>query len=258
MTPGPSEIQIADSPLLERVDPLVAATARLELRGVSLLLTDDEHTIAPDAAVLCELRADEIDLARRVLEHYHAYSRPLRLARRTTPDGNGVLGLSVLACGEGGIDSAAAQSTRPLEAPRRNGRYELVSGAKVCFRVRNTGPDRMRVTLFDVAASGRVQKLGDEIIEDKAEHLFWDTSELGAPFPMRPARGKPRGIDRLVAIGRTDTTIELDHLIVNTRFSDIVEAVRRGDAGWRDAGEDDDAPLDRWSAAVAVVNIGPA
>ena len=258
VTPGHPEIQIADSPLLERVDSLAAAAARLELRGDSLLLTDDEHTLAPDAPVLCELRPDEFDLARRVLEHYHAYSRPLRLARRATPDGNGVLRLSVLACRDGDIDPAAAQSMRPPEAPRRNGRYELVSGAKVCFRVSNTGPERMRVTLFDVAASGRVQRLGDEVIEGKAEHLFWDPSKLGAPVPMRPARGQPRGIDRLVAIGRTDTSVELDHLIVKTRFSDIVDAVRRNDPGWRDFGDDDAPPFDRWAAAIAVVAIGPA
>jgi caspase domain-containing protein len=268
VTPGHPELQIEDSPLLERVESLEAAAVRLEYSVGRWRLTDDEypltladhHPLAPDAAVLCELQPDELELARRVLEHYYAYSRPLRLARRATPQRNGDLQLSVLTCRDPAVVTRAAQGVRPPEAERRNGRYTLASGDKVCFRVRNTGPDPLRVTLFDVAASGRVQKLGDEVIEARTEHLFWNPNKLGEPIAMSPARGRPCGIDRLVAIGRTDVTVELDHLIVKTRFSDLIDAWRGKDAAQRDAGDDDDesgAPLDRWAAAVAVVAIRP-
>lgn len=270
VTPGHPEVQIANSPLLERVDSLEAAAVCLEYsdRDRCWRLTDDEHPLvpgprhplAPGGAALCELQPDELDLARSVLEHYYAYSRPLRMARRATPQRTGDLQLSVLACQDPAVVARAAQGVRPPEAARRDGRYTLASGDKVCFRVRNTGPDPMRVTLFDVAASGRVQKLGDEIIEARTEHLFWDPNKLGLPISMGPARGKPCGIDRLVAIGRTDATIELEYLRVNSRFSDLIDARRGKPSGLRDAGDDNGgsgAPLDRWAAAVAVVTISP-
>ena len=230
------------SPLLEVVER-ARAQVRLVQAGDRWLLADDLHGESPVTALFALTEA-QLDRARAVLEHYFRYALPLRLARAI--EGPAVLDLRVLACPEL-ISPAAAQEGDLPEAPTAGrAAYELADGARVCFRVRNTSGERLRVTLVNSAASGRVQPLGDEIIDARSAHVFWATP--GTPFAMRIPDGRRQSIDRLTAIGRNALARSVDHLFVNDGFAQMVELTRSG----KDIGGGM-LPPERWTAAQVIV-----
>jgi hypothetical protein len=216
---------IRESPLLELTDP---ARARVRLRQVRAgwLLADAAHEAsrATALAVLPHLRPDQI---REVLEHYYLYSVPLRLAEvaRDLPD---ALELRVLACAQQLSPSQALTTVLP-EAPRRDLReYEIPEGAQVCFRVHNRSGQQLRVALLNVAASGRVQLLGEAPLDGRSAQMYWALGELGRPFKMSLPPDRLVGLDRLIAVGTTDLYRDLGYLKVDRRFADIVETTRSG------------------------------
>ncbi|HEX3761358.1 MAG TPA: caspase family protein [Kofleriaceae bacterium] len=251
VTPGHPEVQF-DSGLLERADDGETAPVRLELCDGRWLLTDDVHTTEPGSAVLCALEPHQILRARAVLEHYHAYSLPLRIAASIMAKGTRTLQLTALRSVELRIRAEEAQRGNLSEVGPGHGRHELVTGELVCFRVRNAGAQLLRVTLLNVAASGRVQLLGDQMIDPASDHTFWYENSVGVPFAMMPPDGERRAIDRVVAIGRIDPSVDLAHLATETRFHDLVEHHRQPiDSARRDMGM---PPTERWAAAIAVLD----
>lgn len=246
------EAKIAPSPLVELVQAPIKPDVRLEQRGGRWMIIDSVHGGGDDGPVLFALQPAELDCARAVLEHYHAYARPLRMAERASDLPCG-LRLEVLTCpADRQLATAEAQAANLPEAPTRGaGTYALLSGARVCFRVHNDSLHRLRVTLLNSAGSGRVQLLGDEVIDAGRFHVFWARSNLGSPFQMSPPPNTTQCIDRMVAIGRTDVASDLSHLRVDKSFAQVIQRTR-------DAGEDRDIggadePIEHWTAAQAII-----
>ena len=264
--PSPEiEQAVADSDLVKIVGPDDQAAFRFERHGEQWLLVDDQHGNGEDAPILFSLSPHELFCARATLEHYAAYSLPLRMARRAAaelPDG---LELRLLSC-PNDLDPEHAQTAKLDEVEVEKGAYQVRSGACVCVYVRNRSKRRLSVGLFDAAADGRVQLLGDEIVEPDQFHVFWAEGNLGKAFKMTLDNGGSRARDRLVAIGRTSTAFPLDHLRNGRTFASVVatcKGVADDDlvAKGMEAGSTDlvagytAATAERWTAAQAVIEI---
>jgi hypothetical protein len=254
------EDAIAASPLLELVDASSPGNACgpevwLEQRDTRWFLTDMLHGFAPGERTLFALQQAELDCARAVLEHYHAYARPLRMASLAT-DLPGGLELSVLSCPDRGFSPSEAQTATLPEAPTRGpSTYALLANARVCFQVRNRSPHPLRVTLLNSAASGKVQMLGDQQIDPGSVYTFWAGNSLGSPFQISPPPESTQCIDRLVAIGRTAMKHDLGYLRVDHTFAQVIQRTRSITRGPRDAeGVGDPAPpIEQWTAAQAII-----
>jgi hypothetical protein len=238
---------LAASPLLELVDDARRAQVRLEQAGGRWLLADDVHEAHP-ARALHAIGPGELAHARAVLEHYYRYALPLRMAE-SARDLPGALRLTVLAC-DRELSAEAAQAAAGLsEAPTAaDSTYDLTSGTLVCFRVHNTSQTLLRVTLLNAAASGRVQILGDQVIDPHAAFVFWLHGVLGSPFEMAVPDDRQQGIDRFIAIGTTALGKHLGHLGVEQSFEDL-RAVTPKDVRDPRSG----VPADRWTAAQIIV-----
>jgi hypothetical protein len=109
------------------------------------------------------------------------------------------------------------------------------------------------VTLLNSSASGRVEYLGDQIVDGRTIHLFWWGNTRGNPFPVSAPPGASQGIDRLVAIGTTAHGTDLRYLKLDSRFVDIL-APHRGGA---DKDLDDNVlgnpPREQWTATQVVM-----
>jgi hypothetical protein len=234
------------SPVL-RAAPENEATVKLVRDGDRWVLVDARHGVAEPYPVLFALGPAELDRARDVLEHYYAYSRPLRMARniRTT---SSRFELRVLACPER-LSPEEAQRADLSEAAIGDGVYEVDAHARVCMRVDNGSLDQLRVTLVNVAASGRVQLIGDEIVDGQSSHLFWAFRQLGSPFEMVPPDGSDHCLDRMVAIGRTALRYDLGFLQLDRSFREVAQRTR--DLAGRDFAMG--PPAEHWIAAQAAI-----
>jgi caspase domain-containing protein len=249
------EAQLRASPLLHVVSPGEGRDVALEFSRQRWFVTDNLYSHGPDRPVLCSLLPHELGHARAAIEHYRAYSLPLRMAERLT-DLPGTLSLRVRIAPESRAlpDNVAHGANSPQLAATSADSYMLRAGARVFFEVRNHSPHRLRVTLVNAAASGRVQFLGDHMIDAGALHVFWVPGAVGLPFTMVLPHGIDRGLDRLVAIGRTAHAHDLDYLRVDGTFVDAVTP-RRG----RPVGGDGlppapaPPPLEQWTVAQAII-----
>jgi Caspase domain len=256
---------VEGSQLIELVGPDVPAPVRLEQHGDRWLLIDDQHGNGDDAPILFALGSDELFCARAVLEHYHAYSLPVRMATRGAAEGlPDALELRLLSCPDE-ISPEQAQAAKLDAVAMDKGIYQTVVRAPVCVYVRNRSKIRLSVTPFDASASGEVQPLGDAVIDPGQGHRFWARGVLGRPFKMTLEPGVPRARDRLVVIGRTSTASTLDYLRNDKTFAKVVDECRarhgRGmDDGGEEAGRDilagnTAATVERWTAAQSVIEI---
>ena len=244
----PALIAAISASAFATVTPRAEAEVRLERVGGQWLLTDAHHDATPDRALIAFDGNGEV--ARALVDHYFHYALPLRMAHQVR-DLHGALELCVLACPGplAPVDAVSAELVRaaPILAP----------GAQVCFRVRNESAEALRVTLVSVAASGRVQHLGDQQIPKHSEYRFWARNELGKPFSMALPPGRREGVDRLVAIGTTALDRDLRYLARATRFVDLVGVRRgpsRGDRDFDDGVADRDSPpVAQWTSALEVV-----
>jgi hypothetical protein len=82
--------------------------------------------------------------------------------------------------------------------------------------------------------------------------VFWAKSALGRPFAMTAPDGVDWFLDRLVAIGRSAVSHELDYLRVDRTFADALRPTR-GPAVTRDFddGVARSSEADHWTAAQA-------
>lgn len=154
---------------------------------------------------------------RAVLEQYFIYSGPLRAAAQCT-DQPGMLQLSLLQCPAQNLDPETAQRPDlPLASGTDEYGYALASGTHICLRVHNHTSHPLRATVFNSAASGRVELLGSEVVENGSHHVFWRDGQLGVPFEIGLPAGRQRGIERITVIG-TPVDRALEHLKSDISF----------------------------------------
>jgi hypothetical protein len=220
------EAQLRKSPLLEVVSPSDGPLVRLELDRGRWFVTDELYSTQVDRPVLFTLQPDELYAARQVLEHYCAYSLPLRMAAQLT-DLPSSLELRVRippdlrSTGANVMPGANSQTI----AATTFDTYVLRVGAPVCFEVRNHSAHSLRVTLVNSAASGKVQLLGDATIAANEFHTF-DAGNREAAFEMVLPPGLHHGLDRFIVIGRRNAQ-DLGYLRVDRTFADVVNAARK-------------------------------
>jgi hypothetical protein len=243
------------SPLLQVVGEH-EAQARLERRTDGYwALTDEVHGARPEYPALVVLRPDQLDLAREVLELYYRSSLPLRLAKRCV-DLPGQLELSLLACPEDGLPEAEAQVADLPELPRDKALgYSLKVGDTFCVHARNASIWRLRVTLVNCAASGKVEWLGDQVIDPRSYYRFWLNNVQGSPFLASEVQGTHRYIDRMVVIGTTREDKDLRYLRNDTRFSDILTRPREMAKDLR-APAGATSLVEKWTATAVMVGVG--
>ncbi len=240
------------SDLIELV-PAGDAELILERRPGGWELTDGvfgDDSI-PDRAILAVIPLARLDRARAMVEHYHAYTAPLRLAE-ACDDLPSMLQISMLDCGRQRIPADRAQNPDlPELEVGADGVYEIAHGARLCFVVRNASHRALSVGLVDCGASGRVFILGTRRLPANSQHVFWANDTLGEPFVATAPDRASVGIDRLVAIGTTRTDRSLAHLTLRTSFADVLTGVTRGTLASRSRGQESET--EQWTASVATV-----
>jgi hypothetical protein len=255
--PNPELVTALDeSPLLKLVAP-EAAQVRVELHGDRWYVVDDQFGTGPgtanEAPVLVEPAPTEIQVVRDVLEHYHRYSLPLRVAQRAAAAKPGGLELFVKRCDVPGFDAAKVDvQTLPDAPPGPGGIYRIADGSPLCFYARNHTEDRLHVALFDVSGSGEVQKLDDQTIDPGDFHVFWYRGNR--PYPMWLEDATPCSRDRLLVIGRT-SLYPLDYLAVSQTFVDVVTRRAGDDRRAGDRGGLGSASTEVWAADQKVIEI---
>jgi caspase domain-containing protein len=245
--------QLGASPLLELVEPS-RAQVQLTRAGDHWVLTDDVHGALAGEPPLFAVAPEALGRVRLLLEHYHAYALPLRMAACAT-DLPGGLELGVLACPDRAIPWAEAQTADwPELATRSSATYELRAGARICLQVRNTSTERLRVTVVCSASSGKVLLLGDQVIDARTAYVFWNQGQRGAPFTMTLPPAKRRGVDRLVAIGRTAMAKDLGYLRTDQTFDRIAHAAGSANDVEDSAPHKVAPPPEQWTAAQVILD----
>jgi len=168
-----------------------------------------------------------------ILEHYHAYTLPLRLAK-ACQDLPHALRIRVLDCNEmGALTAEQAQNPDlPARGPGDCAPYDLAAGDelgggdKICIVVHNDGAYDLFVTLIGCFQSGRVAILSQAVIGHGAMRAFWNDDRLVLPFRFWLPAGGDVGVDRLIAIGTTNRSASLAHLEVGRSFAEILHPTR--------------------------------
>jgi hypothetical protein len=249
--------QLGASPLIERVG---LEQAELTLTGRAdggWALVDDVHGTGQttDEPVLAVIPADRLDMARAAVEHYHAYSAPLRMARacRDLPS---LLQLWLLDCGDSAFTAEAAQDPDlPQVQPGTHAPYEIGVGERICFVVENTAEVALSVALFDCAPSGRVLLLGEKRVPRLAKHIFWFEDTLGKPFTAGLPDDRRVGVDRIAAIATTRPDVSLRYLERRLTFAEILAPPDRGERRLRDLGGVEEPSAESWTSALTAVRI---
>jgi hypothetical protein len=244
---------LAQSPLLEVVDE-ARAQALLKEQDGTWNLADDVHGAKPGYPVLCRLNANQLDLAAAVMEQYFYYWLPLRMAN-SCKDLPRALQITLLRCPTDRLLTAAEQDGVGLLEVRSEGEftYDLKTGGGLAIRVRNSSNQRLRVTVLNAAASGKVEYLGDQIIDAKAYYIFWNANTLGKPFLATTPKDADQGIDRLVAIGTTESGKDLRYLKLDSKFAEILLRTRGIDKDLSDAASGG-PPIEQWTASQVVMH----
>ena len=241
---------IRESPLLQLV-PAAEAQVRLEQRDAGTwVLTDDVHGSRDGFPVLLAIPTAQLSSARWVLEHYLRYLGPIRMAQRCI-DLPGALKVRFLASPAAGtLTPQQAQQGKLPELPMGTEfPYELTDGDRFCMRVHNSSSEQLQVTVLNSAASGRVEHLGDQVVDANATCTVWLNNELGTPFTAGLPSGVASCIDRVVVIGTQAQNVDLKHSTEQTSFADAL--ARRG-AGLRDFGGAA-KPVVQWTATEVLV-----
>jgi hypothetical protein len=188
------------------------------------------------------------------MEQYFYYWLPLRMAI-SCKDLPGALQINLLGCPKDRPLTAVEQDGIGLPEVGSGGEftYDLKAGDGLAIRVRNSSNERLRVTVLNAAASGRVEYLGDQIIDAKAHYIFWNANTLGKPFFATTPKGVNQGIDRLVTIGTTEFGKDLRYLKLDSAFAAALERTRSVDRDLSDAAAGR-SPIEEWTASQVVVH----
>ena len=257
-----------DDELAARIaaSPLLRVAAAGEPVAVTLMRRADQSWAVTDDVFGAGDVADEpllvlvpppaADHVRPVLEHYHRYSAPLRMAKRSN-DLGGFLRIVALDCND--LRSMTAEQAQDPDlrevSPGVRAAYELrakdgtVPGDKVCFRIESQADVPLRVTLIDCQASGKVAILGEKKLPEHGKHVFWCGENLGTPFEADLPPGQSLGVDRVVLIGTTRLEASLRYLEVNHGFAELFERTRGARGTVRGQSPE------QWTSAVTVLRM---
>ena len=249
--------QLKSSSLIELVatDDAELTLGRLQNGGWALV--DDVHGTGENAAepVLAVIPSGRLGVARDVVEHYHDYAVPLKMAR-TCRDLPGLLRLWLLDCGNRTITSEAAQDPDlPQLKPGEHAPYEVADDGRVAIVVENAAAMTLYVSLFDCAASGRVLLLGEKAVPKRSKHVFWFQDTLGAPFVASVPEGREIGVERIVAIGTTRPNVSLGYLARSRSFDDLIRPKTRSRAASLEDNRGTSEPEEAWTSAVTALRV---
>jgi hypothetical protein len=244
---------LESSPLIELVQLNDAELTLARRARGGWALTDDVHGDIDGEPVLAVIPADRIGAVRAVVEHYHGYVTPLRMAR-TCRDLPSLLRLWLLDCGETTIAAKDAQDpTLPQLRPGKNAPYEIEVGGRIAIAVDNTAGITLYVSLFDCAASGRVLSLGSEkAVPKRSKHVFWLWDRLGEPFVASLPDDREIGADRIVAIATTRPDAPLRYLTRDQSFEELIHPTR---AAGTEPDRDLTEPAEMWTSAMTTLRI---
>jgi hypothetical protein len=207
-----------------------------------------EDASRPALGLLPAALASDRVAAQRLVEHYHDWSAPVRLAERCV-DLPHCLRLTLLAGADLGQTSEDKLADPPVAElyPGARPAYDLAAGIYdskrderlsegelFCVRLENSGPEDLWVTLLYCENGGRVSLHGSRLLVGKQRTdalgqprngrntaYLWGKS--GQAFSPVLSRANAVGMDRMVAIGTTNKSATLDHLKVTTSFADAIE-----------------------------------
>ena len=229
-------------------------------------MVDDVHGTGENAdePVLAVIpAAHRLDMAQPAVEHYYAYSAPLRLARACT-DLPKLLRVWLLDCNGATLTAEEAQNPDlPQAQPGVHAPYEIKAGDHICIVVANDAEVPLSVALFDCAASGKVLLLGEKRVGARSKHVFWLGETLGTPFVAGLPNDVMVGVDRIAAIATTREDVSLRFLESNQTFEEILTPPTRGEPGSRDLGGEDlqdrggaeEPPAESWTFALTALRI---
>lgn len=227
---------------------------RVASRGWALV--DDVHGTGEteNEPVLAVIPAERLDVARSVVEHYHDYATPLRMAR-TCRDLPSLLRLWLLDCGDKTIASETAQDPDlPELKPGEHAPYEVADGGRVAIVVENAATMTLYVSLLDCAASGRVLLLGEKGVPKRSKHVFWLNETLGDPFVASLSDDRDIGVERILAIATTRSNVSLSYLTRLQSFDDLINPKRsRGAAVDNERGATE--PEEAWTSAMTALRV---
>jgi len=251
---------LGKSDLLQVVDEREALVLLKRANGGAWELIDDVSGANPGFPALLTLKPGETDFAREVLELYTRYSLPLRMATQCK-DFPGMLEVKLLSCPDGLPEGDAQKAELPEVHQHKALNYALKigEGGGFCIHVRNGSIRLLRVVMVNCASSGKVEFLGDQIINPHSSYRFWAENSLGIPFEPQPGKGNLPYIDRMVAIGTTLVDKDLRFLESKAQFADILNKLRSGDSKGvlRDlGGAGSSPPVEKWTATQLILWMG--
>ena len=217
-------------------------------------LTDDIYGATDDEPRL-PLIPVRPHAAHAMVEHYHRYSAPMRLARacRDLPH---VLKISVLDCNGVALTAENGQTISLHEiAGSSQARNEVMESDRICFEVTNLFERELQVTLMNCAASGRVVVLNDVVLEGNSRGRFWLHKTIGTPFIPKVPAGMPIGVERLVVIGTTNRNFKLGHLATETTFQQVLDASREVTRSIRPAAQRAAPHVDQYTSTILTLFV---
>jgi hypothetical protein len=251
--------QLKSSSLIELVGAEDAELTLVRLESGGWALVDDVHGTGEkaDEPVLAVIPSDRLKVARDVVEHYHDYVVPLRMAR-TCRDLPGLIRLWLLDCSDQTITSEAAQNPDlPQLKPGERAPYEIADGGRVAIAVENAAEMTLYVSLFDCAASGRVLLLGEKAIPKRSKHVFWLNDTLGDPFEAFLSDGRKIGVERIIAIATTRPNVPLGYLTRSQSFDDLIQP-KRSRTTEMEKNRGATEPEEAWTSAMTALRVVPA
>jgi hypothetical protein len=189
-----------------------------------------------------------------VVEHYHGYVTPLRMAR-SCRDLPGLLRLWLLDCGDQTIAPEAAQDPDlPQLKPGAHAPYEIAVNGGLAIVVENAAERKLYVSLFDCAATGRVLLLGEKQVPKRSKHVFWLNDTLGEPYAALLSDDRDVGVERIVAIATTRPDVSLSYLKRDQSFDDVINP-RQSRGAARDNVRGVLEPEEAWTSAVTALRV---
>lgn len=254
---------IAASTLLRRASPDERAEVWVEASRHTYGFGDDLYDSMDPTGErgLGHVDLDEVEL-RVVLEHYHRYCAPLRIAR----DANfaGRLVVEVIDCSDAAVLEAMIgdDAGGVAATPEVDGAVDVRVGGRFCVRVTSSYEQELQVALFCLEIDGRVMHIGTQAVAAGRHTTWWSDEGRGKAFSPTLPPGRRSACERLVAIGTTRDGVTLDHLAVPITFQMAVQVTRttRDGGAARPIVMPPTQPLrpERWLGAVCPVRLRKA
>jgi hypothetical protein len=248
---------LEQSPFLQVVD---TASPDLEVRVDTM--PDGSWTISNNVNNrVATVPAGNPDALQAGLESYAIYNQVLRLAQNSNdPALDKSLDVRLLDCSDPAALSAADPLGSGLPEVSRDtqGLYSVQNGFPLAIRVMNTYPHPLQVSVFNCAASGKVEFMGEMGLQTADVRVFWLGGNHRHPF-IASSRVPVETIDRLIIVATTKPDADLSMLKVRYSVQQVVdEFVQRGHSReMMDEVENTAGPGEAWTAVTISLKIGP-